>query len=393
MWIDLEEKFYMPSNEEIQSELAVPILLDGEVLGVINVESRTPDFYTVEHEKFLKIVAQLIARTLDSLMVRDGFQKPLTNIFDKIRGKFHELPFNIPIENNSILNDVSSIVAKSLKSGSCTIWLLDRSKEELILRGAYGPHREYINQHREKHGETIAWRAITQRCLLRYGPNYPRDRDSGRYDVEVYGETLETPFIIAPLLAHSDAIGVIKVGLKRATRDNPQGNYTGVDEQILYIIQGQIASAIELHRLEMAKVEQSLQRFRELSNLHEIFTELDLKTVLQKAVEKAPELCYGLYCSIFLWDEARKVFVLAASNGLPDKMIGKASYLPGEGLTGWVGLYGQPLVLDSRASGNLKKIHPSLTWKSKYNEASLSQDSDQRPFLAVPIFTDQNIES
>ena len=48
-----QEKFYRASNAETQSELAVPILLDGDVLGVINLESRTPNFYTADHEKIL----------------------------------------------------------------------------------------------------------------------------------------------------------------------------------------------------------------------------------------------------------------------------------------------------------------------------------------------------
>ncbi len=164
--------------------------------------------------------------------------------------------------------------------------------------------------------------------------------------------------------------------------------YTLADEEILNITQSQIASAIALKRLELKGESQALARSKQISNLSAIFTELDLKMVLEKAVAKVPELCRGLNCSIFLWNELHGAFVLEASTGLPAELVGNASYQPGEGLTGWVGLHGKTLILDSRALENLKKIHPDLAWKGKYNEDSLSKSLRPRPFLAVPIFRD-----
>ncbi len=383
-----KEKFYHASNEKTQSELAVPILLDGEVLGVINLESKTKKFYTSAHEKILQIVARLIARTLDSLMTREGFRRPFIKILDQIRDELDGLPPGISINASAALNNVAEIVAKALHSKSCTIWLLNEAETKLILRGAYGPHRRYVTKHQEQRGDTLPWRAMAQRCLMKFGPNFPRDKLSGKYDATVYGEKLKTPFIIAPLLARGKPIGVLKVGLKKRARDNPQGYYTETDEQILNMVQGQIAAALELNRLEIERRERTQERLGPLSSLLAIFTELELKTVLNKAVRVLPKLCGGRGCSIFLWDEQRQAFVLEASKGLPLKMIGKAAYQRGEGLTGWVGLHGKSLILDRRAPTDLKKVHPDLTWKGKYNEVPSLKDLDLYPFIAVPIFRD-----
>jgi len=381
-------KFYRASNKEIQSEIAVPILLEGEVLGVINLESNAPSFYNANHEKILHLVARLIARPLDSRMTREGFRKPLIEVLDRIRTKLDAISPSLTLEASAALNGVAEIVANALTSKSCTIWLLNREKNELTLRGAFGPHRRFVNRHREKPGETLAWRAIKQRYPLKYGPNYLRDKDSGRHDVKVYGRKLKTPLIVAPLLVGGEAIGVIKVGLKKRITDNPQRMYAEADEQALNMIQGQIAAAVELKRVEMERREAVLQQLGPLSRFLEIF-EKDLKSTLEKAVEKIPEICKALNCSIFLWDEARGRFVLEASKGLPAAAVGTADYLPGEGLTGWVGQHGKSLILDYRKPDDLKKIHPQLKWAGKHNEAGLSKDQlVMRPFIAVPIFRD-----
>jgi sugar diacid utilization regulator/putative methionine-R-sulfoxide reductase with GAF domain len=50
-------------------------------------------------------------------------------------------------------------------------------------------------------------------------------------------------------------------------------------------------------------------------------------------------------CSLYLFDPARDDLVLTATNGLDNQNVGKARMAVGEGVTGWVGLHRQPLVV------------------------------------------------
>jgi sigma-B regulation protein RsbU (phosphoserine phosphatase) len=45
------ERYYRQSNPDMKSELAVPIMLDGAVLGVINLESAAPNAYTRDPQR------------------------------------------------------------------------------------------------------------------------------------------------------------------------------------------------------------------------------------------------------------------------------------------------------------------------------------------------------
>lgn len=110
---------------------------------------------------------------------------------------------------------------------------------------------------------------------------------------------------------------------------------------------------------------------------------------LKKAVEHIPDLCGGASCSIFLLDNTQDVFVLRASDRLPQNLIGKASYRRGEGFTGWVGQTGRCLNVTSRDPKYLRKIDPALSWKGKHIEGTPVAQQN-RPFLAAPIFAEGN---
>jgi len=67
----VEEKrrggFYREITEDIKSELAVPVVREGEVLAVICLDSIHKNFFTDEHKRILQIIEQLISGYLADL--------------------------------------------------------------------------------------------------------------------------------------------------------------------------------------------------------------------------------------------------------------------------------------------------------------------------------------
>ena len=181
------ERFYRHTNEQTKSELATPVLLRGECLAVINLESTQPNYYTPEHEKILKLVVRMIAPTLDSLMTREGHRKPLPRALDQINESLNSLSPSLSIVGPPTLNLVTGIIANVLNSKSCTIWVLDENKN-LIPRGAFGPHlRAASGAHRDyvhkpgwvgQHGKPLILDARSERNLKRIDPTL---RWKGKY--------------------------------------------------------------------------------------------------------------------------------------------------------------------------------------------------------------------
>ncbi|MCD6582720.1 MAG: GPMC system transcriptional regulator [Desulfuromusa sp.] len=81
--LDLENNnsFYQPVTEAIRSEIAVPIIYDGEVLAVICLDSLRPHYFTNEHRRILLIIERMIGHHLAILQKIEQ----LTSEIDRLR--------------------------------------------------------------------------------------------------------------------------------------------------------------------------------------------------------------------------------------------------------------------------------------------------------------------
>ncbi len=61
------DSFYKEITDTIRSELAVPVVSDGEAIAVICLDSLRPHYFTEEHKRILLIIERLISRYLDDL--------------------------------------------------------------------------------------------------------------------------------------------------------------------------------------------------------------------------------------------------------------------------------------------------------------------------------------
>ncbi|MCF6267413.1 MAG: GPMC system transcriptional regulator [Desulfuromusa sp.] len=73
--------FYQPVTEAIRSEIAVPVIYDGEVLAVICLDSLRPHYFTSEHRRILLIIERMIGHHLATLQKIEQ----LTSEIDRLR--------------------------------------------------------------------------------------------------------------------------------------------------------------------------------------------------------------------------------------------------------------------------------------------------------------------
>lgn len=91
------------------------------------------------------------------------------------------------------------------------------------------------------------------------------------------------------------------------------------------------------------------QRLRELTFLEGIVRATAEATnqseLLRRIVDGATEASGTQVCSLYQWDEAERVLVLTATNGLDQTAVGRVRLALGEGVTGWVAAQSQPLAV------------------------------------------------
>ncbi|HEY5973379.1 MAG TPA: GPMC system transcriptional regulator [Geobacteraceae bacterium] len=74
------EGFHRSMHEEIQSEIAVPVICDEEVIAVICLNSLQPAYFTEEHLRILQIIARLTSRHIFDLQRIERLQDEVTRL-------------------------------------------------------------------------------------------------------------------------------------------------------------------------------------------------------------------------------------------------------------------------------------------------------------------------
>ena len=66
---------YIPSHPGIRSELAVPLIVQDRVVGVLDVESERIGFFTEDHQRTLSMLAQQIANSIENARLYEALEQ------------------------------------------------------------------------------------------------------------------------------------------------------------------------------------------------------------------------------------------------------------------------------------------------------------------------------
>lgn len=83
-----KDERYIADDKRRRSELAVPILSDGRVIGIIDSEHSTPGFYTDEHAEMLTTIASMASTKIASALL---VEKHTEELESQVAARTHEL--------------------------------------------------------------------------------------------------------------------------------------------------------------------------------------------------------------------------------------------------------------------------------------------------------------
>lgn len=137
---------------------------------------------------------------------------------------------------DKFLQQTVSVVAWHMRAAVCSVYLLDRQTDELVLNANQGLNPASIGTLRLKIGEGIVGTAVRELRSIREG--YARSNPHFKYIPDI-GEESYQAFLVAPILRGSLRIGALVV-------QDPQPEYFDEnDEKALRAIAAQLASTIE----------------------------------------------------------------------------------------------------------------------------------------------------
>ncbi|HEM62054.1 MAG TPA: GAF domain-containing protein, partial [Chloroflexi bacterium] len=269
------------------------------------------------------------------------------------------------VEMGRLYELILDVVEQETGANTVSLMLLNEDTEELCVEAARGLPAQLVGAARVKSGERIAGWVLEHGeplLLTDSSPQYPTIREA------MVREELSSALCV-PLKSKGRTTGVLN-----ASKMGPASPFDARDLELLSILAGQVAIAIENSRIHEA----SRARTRQLAALNElgmvVTSTLDLDEVLRLAMEGISRIIRVEAGSLLLLDETTNelIFRMSLHGGLRQNPSLRLSV--GQGIAGWVVKEGKPLLV------------PDVQAEPRhYAEASERFGLESRSILCVPL--------
>src|SRR6202171_1457228 len=224
---------YIAAIENVRSELAVPLMLQGKPVGVLDIQSRHPDYFTPDQQNILTLLASRLAIAVEN-----------ARLFEKVRAQADTLLLlnEVSRETGSIL-DVEELLRRAAEQTKRVI-------DYQILSIMLYDEEQKVFRHRVdvKHGQRVQGKLrvgategiVGAAATLKQPVIVPDVTVDPRY-LMVNPETRSE--LAIPMIHKGKVIGVLDL-------ESPQPNYFTEDHvQTLSILAGNLAVSLENGRL------------------------------------------------------------------------------------------------------------------------------------------------
>jgi signal transduction histidine kinase len=274
---------YVMLQPAVRSELAVPLAVEGEVRGVVNVDSDRLDAFTSADQELLEALAVQAAKVIhttwlyEQLRLKARLFESLANVSRAINSTLHV---------DEALQAVTREACQLMGGKMSSLLMLDDTREWLDLRASFGAGRAYLKKPRLAVAESLLGMVVRRKK-----PTQVEDLPSStRYvHVDVARREGLVSLLSVPLLFGGEAIGALSVytGARHV--------FSNEEVRILSALAELSAIAIEKARLyeRIVDVEEQLRENEQLSALgllaaevaHEIRNPLTVMKMLYHSLD------------------------------------------------------------------------------------------------------------
>ena len=245
---------YISANPNVRSELAVPLIVKNKVIGVIDIESEVPAFFTHEHQRLLELVASRMAVAVENarLYTRVTRQAQTLTVLNEISREFTSI-----LDLDDLLERIGQLIKRVIDFQMFTILLWNDRHEQFEHRfsSRYGER-----VHRERN-VLLGQGLIGTAAELREPVLSPDVRKDPRY-IEANPEVRSE--LSVPLIYKGKVIGVIDL-------EHTRVNYYNEDHQrTLSTLAAQVAISIANARLYQRIHEEEQRMERDLNMARQV---------------------------------------------------------------------------------------------------------------------------
>ncbi len=250
----LQDPRYISGAANVRSELAVPLIVKNRLIGVLNLESRQPNYFTEEHKRLLVLIASRMAvgienarlytrstRQARTLVLLNGIARELTSILNL----------------DELLKRIAELLTRLIDYQMFSILLLDSSGLKLQHRFS----QRFGENIQLKHDIALGKGVVGYAAQHKEAVLVPDVTKDPRY-IALNPETRSE--LAVPLVYQDKVIGILDLEHTR------RGFFTDDHKRTITTLAAQVAIAIENAQLyeqiarQERRLEQDLAMAREL---------------------------------------------------------------------------------------------------------------------------------
>ncbi|HEY8311552.1 MAG TPA: GAF domain-containing protein [Gemmatimonadaceae bacterium] len=245
---------YIDANSAVRSELAIPLIAKNKVIGVLDLQSEHPAFFTQSHREFLELTASRMAIAIENarLYTRVTRQAQTLTVLHEISREITSI-----LDPDDLLERIGTLLKRVIDFQMFTILLWNERTEQFEHRFSTRYGERIVRERNVALGQGLIGTAAQQRVPV-LSPDV-------RKDPRYLPENLETRSELSvPLIYKGNVIGVIDL---EHTRVN---YYTEEHQRTLTTLAAQVAISIANARLYQRIHDEEQRMERDLNMAHEV---------------------------------------------------------------------------------------------------------------------------
>jgi signal transduction histidine kinase len=248
---------YVMLRPEVRSELAVPLEVNGEVRGVLNVDSERLDAFSIDDQALLEALAGQAARVIHNTWLYEQLRLK-ARLFESLASVSQTI--NSKLNLDDALNVITHEACVLMHAKMASLMLLDDTRQWLDLRASHCAGEAYVRKPRLSVQESLLGVVVRRKKPLQV----ENVQTSTRYqNIEIARKEGLVALLSVPLLFGGQAIGTLSVYTGQPY------SFSNEEIRILSALAELSAIAIEKARLyeRLVDVEEQLRQNEKLSAL------------------------------------------------------------------------------------------------------------------------------
>ena len=278
-----QEARYVMLRSDVRSELAVPLEVNGEVRGVLNVDSDRLAAFSAEDQELLEGLAAQAARVIQNTWLVEQL---------RLKARLLESLASVSrtISSTLSLDEALTVITREacglMQAKMCSLMMLDVSQTRLDLRASFGAGEAYLNKPHLSVQESLIGGVVRRKKVVQVEDV----RTSSRYqNVEIARREGLVSLLSVPLIFNGEAVGALNIYTAQ--------QYAFSNEEIRILTAFAELSAIAIEKAQLYErvmdVEEQLRRNEKLSALgllaaevaHEIRNPLTVMKMLYHSLD------------------------------------------------------------------------------------------------------------